>query len=750
MKNPLRVLLLVFSLFTLALTTAAAEDFDARIDHLIDDMTLTEKIGQLNLRGGGSRSSYKGISEELEQDIREGRVGGLINVMLPEEVERMQQVARRESPHGIPLLIGRDVIHGLHAVAPIPLGQAATWNPGLVEKGARAAAIDASAYGINWTFAPMLDIARDPRWGRIAESVGEDPYLGSRLAEAMVRGFQGDDLSEPTSIAACMKHFAAYGAAEGGRDYNTVSMSTADLHNVYLPPFEAAVRAGTASVMSSFNEINGVPASASRMLLTDVLRNQWGFDGFVVSDWDSVIEMIPHGFSEDERAAARQSLNAGLDMEMMSTALEDHLADLVASGDVSMETLDEAVRRILRIKFRLGLFDRTDRKVAVNPKTLREDALDIARRLAIESAVLLKNDNNTLPISSDLGSIAVIGPLADAPREQLGTWSFDGRADDSTTPFMALRERFESGLVYYAPGLAYSRDHSTEGFAAAIETASDADLAIVFAGEEAILSGEAHSRADIGLPGAQEELIRELAKTDTPIVLVIMAGRPITIHEILPEVDAILMAWHPGTMAGPALADLLLGDASPSGRLPVSWPKVVGQIPVYYNHKATGRPFEPEKFTPIDEIEVGAWQSSLANTSHYMDLALAPEFPFGYGLTYSEFEYSDLSLSSAAMATNGSIDVSATITNTGDRAASEVVQLYLRDLVGSRTRPVRELEGFEKIKLERGKSRRVSFTLEAEQLRFHDGERWVLEPGGFHVWVAPDAASGLQSSFELQ
>lgn len=722
----------------------------AKVTALVTEMTLEEKVGQLSLRGRGSSRSYAEIPAELVEAIRAGRVGALINIMLPEEVDRLQRIAVEESPHGVPLLFGRDVIHGLRAVAPIPLGQAATWDPDLVEAGARAAAVDASAYGINWTFAPMLDIARDPRWGRIAESFGEDPFLASRMAEAMVRGFQGQSPADPTSVAACIKHFAAYGAAEGGRDYNTVSMSEADLRNVYLPPFEAAIEAGALSVMSGFHELNGVPVTASRDLLQSILREEWGFDGFVVSDWNSVTEMIPHGFSEDARAAARQALTAGLDMEMMSTSFEDHLGSLVRAGEVPENLIDEAVARILEVKHRLGLFEEPYRVPAGDPALPAPASLGVARRLALDGTVLLRNRGDVLPIASSVERVAVIGPMADAPHEQLGTWSFDGMEEDTHTPLAALRERLGPEAVLYSPGLDFSRDTSRLGFAAAVEAARAADLVLFFGGEEAILSGEAHSRAHLALPGAQRELIRELAATDKPVVLALLAGRPLAVHDILADVDALLMAWHPGTMGGPALADLLLGDVSPSGRLPVSWPKAAGQIPIHYNHKSTGRPAPKDGLTSFEEIPVGAWQSSLSNTSRYLDLGTEPEFPFGFGLTYSTVEYSDLEVSKPSIELDGSIEIAATITNTGSRAVVEVVQLYIRDLVASRTRPVRELEAFQRISLQPGARLRVRFSLTTEALRFHDGDRWIVEPGRFDVWIAPDAVSGLHGSFELR
>ena len=740
---------IVWILVSATATLAERPTSEQDLIELIGRMTLDEKIGQLNLRGRSSTGSTAEIPAELVGAVRAGQVGALINIMLPGEVDRLQRIAVEESSHGIPLLFGRDVIHGLHAVAPIPLAQTATWNLELVEAGARAAAIDARAYGINWTFAPMVDIARDPRWGRIAESAGEDPFLASRMAAAMVRGWQGASLSAPTSVAACVKHFAAYGAAEAGRDYNTVTLSETELRNIYLPPFQAALEAGALSVMSAFNEINGIPATANRQLLTEILRDEWGFEGFVVSDWNSVGEMIAHGFSEDEPTAVRQSLNAGLDMEMMSTTFADHLAELVSAGQVTEESIDRAVLRILRVKQRLGLFERPYRDTDIQPGTLREDSLGIARRLAVESAVLLRNTGPILPLSPQIGRVAVIGPLADAPREQLGTWSFDGRQEDSVTPLAALRERLGEERVRFSPGLEHSRSTSREGFADAVETAAGADVVLLFGGEEAILSGEAHSRADIRLPGAQQELIREVAARGRPVVLVVLAGRPLVLREILDDVAAVLYAWHPGTMAGPALVDLLLGVESPMGRLPVTWPKGVGQIPIYYNHKSTGRPPQAERMIELGDIPVGAWQSSLSNTSHYLDLGMEPEFPFGFGLTYSSFSYGDVEIRPQRLQPGQTVEISATVTNTGDTPAVEIVQLYVRDLVGARTRPVRELEGFQRHQLAAGASVRVRFTLAPQDLAYFDGQAWNTEPGEFEAWIAPHAASGVAARFLL-
>ncbi len=724
----------------------AGSPYEDKIEALIAKMSLQEKIGQTAQRGTSSRG--KGLSEELKQAVREGRVGSFLNLKGKANVAELQRLAVEESPNGIPLIFARDVIHGYKTIFPIPLGQAATWNPKIVERGSRVAAIEATSMGIRWTFAPMLDISRDPRWGRIAESAGEDPFLTSEMAKAYVKGFQGDNLNSQTSLAACGKHFVGYGAAEGGRDYNTAIIHDQLLHNVYLKPFKAAKEAGIATYMTSFNELNGIPASGNKYILQDVLRDTWNFDGFVVSDWNSITEMIAHGYSENPKAAAKSAANAGLDMEMTSQAYDNHLEELIKEGAVSMDQLDDMVRNILRIKFKMGLFDTPyfDKNQDV---LYKEDHLVSAKEAAVQSMVLLKNRDDVLPINEGR-KIALIGPLADAPHEQLGTWTFDGEKEHTVTPLSTLTKQYGK-KVTYVKGLANSRDNSSKDFKKAIKAAKKSDLIVFVGGEEAILSGEAHSRANINLPGAQEELLTELAKTGKPIVLVIMAGRPITLGNILDKVDAVLFAWHPGTMGGPALVELLYGKASPSGRLPVSWPKTVGQIPVHYNHKSTGRPASKESFVHIDDIPEFAWQSSLGNTSHYLDAGFSPQYPFGYGLTYSKFNCEGLTQSSSSLSNGGKIVVTATLNNIGDRKATEVVQLYVQDEFASITRPVKELKGFKRITLEAGKCEKVTFEINKEDLSFYnaDGE-WVTEAGSFKFWIGPNAMEGLSGSFEVE
>ena len=733
-----------------AATPPPAEDpVEQRVEALLAKMTLEEKIGQTAQRGTSSRE--KGLSEALKEAVRKGHVGSVLNVMNKDYVAELQRIAVEESPNGIPLIFARDVIHGFKTIFPIPLGQAATWNPEIVEKGSRVAAEEASTYGIRWTFAPMLDISRDPRWGRIAESPGEDPYLASVLGKAYVKGFQGDDLSNPTSLAACGKHFIGYGAAEGGRDYNTALIPENLLRDVYLKPFKAAHEAGVASFMTSFNDINGIPATAHKFLLKDVLREEWGFDGIVVSDWNSVTEMIAHGYAEDAKAAARRAANAGLDMEMTSKAYEENLMGLIEEGKFTEAELDDMVRHILRVKFRLGLFEKPGFSPNEEGIILSPANLAAAKEAAVQSMVLLKNENNLLPLSKSVKKVAVIGPLADAAREQLGTWVFDGDKKDSQTPVPALQAYLGKNKVIFEPGLTFSRQKTKEGFAKAIEAAKKSDVILFFGGEEAILSGEAHSRADINLPGAQEELLNELSKTGKPIVLVIMAGRPITMGNILNKVNSVVMAWHPGTMAGPAVTDLLFGEASPSGRLPVTWPKAVGQIPIYYNHVNTGRPADSASFVHIDDIPIEAWQSSLGNNSHYLDLGYKPQYPFGYGLSYTTFDYNNLKVSKPAIGLGESLTITADIKNTGSKAGTETVQLYVRDMVGDLVRPVRELKGFQQLKLEPGQQQTVTFTLHTDDLAFYNQEmKEVTEPGQFQVWIGKNAEEGLQGSFEVK
>lgn len=729
-------------LITLSQAQSTTIELEKKINALIAKMSLEEKIGQTALRGTSSRVRGN-LPDSLKEAVRKGKVGAFLNVMNTDFVDELQEIAVKESPHGIPLIFSRDIIHGYKTIFPIPLGLAATFNPEMAKQAARVSAFEGSSMGIRWTFAPMLDIARDSRWGRVAESPGEDPYLASELAKAYIEGFQGDDLSDPTSMIACAKHFLGYGAAIGGRDYNTAIIHEPLLHNVYIPPFKAAIDAGAQTVMTSFNELNGVPASGSEFLLKQVLREGLGFNGFVVSDWNSVTEMIPHGFAASEKHAAELAAKAGMDMEMTSQSYEHHIKTLIDEGKLTETELDDLVRNILRVKWKMKLFESPYRDKKHTGDLYDKEHLRAAKEAAIQSMVLLKNEG-ILPLSPNK-KIALIGPMAHAPREQLGTWTFDGDGAHSVTPRMAFKEQ---GFV---EALKYSRDTSRQGFDEARALAKESDVILFFGGEEAILSGEAHSRADISLPGKQEALIQELAKTGKPIVLIIMAGRPITITNIIDQVDAVLMAWHPGTMAGTALHEVIMGKAEPQGRLPITWPKAGGQLPLFYNHKNTGRPANEQSFVQMDAIPVGAWQSSLGNNSHYLDLGFAPHFPFGYGLTYTDFGYSNLKLSNTTIAKDQELTVSVNVTNTGDRKGVEIVQLYVQDVVGSMTRPIRELKGFQKIELDVGETKTVTFTILPEHLKFvNTSLKQVLEEGQFNVWLGPNAHSGLKASFELK
>lgn len=726
---------------------AANKDIDAQVEKLLAKMTLSEKIGQMV-----QINSFDGeISDDLKQRLREGRIGSMLNEIVPKANLEIQRIAVEESRLGIPLIMARDVIHGYRTIFPIPLAQAATWDPELAAACARIAAEEASSAGFQWTFAPMMDIARDPRWGRIAEGYGEDPFLGSLFAAAVVHGFQGEDLSAPNTIAACAKHFVGYGAAEGGRDYDTTNIPEGLLWDVYLAPFKAAVEAGVATVMSSFNEINGIPATGNVHTLRDILRDEWGFDGFVVSDWGSTAEMIDHGFCEDMKDVAKKSIMAGIDMEMQSSAYSDHLEELVKEGVVPQKLVDDAVRNILRIKFRLGLFKKPYPYSAKLPQKPSEKARELAKIAALKSVVLLKNDNKLLPLSKDVKSVAVIGPLADDPYEVLGTWNRDGRSEDTVTPLAAIRNMLgESTRINYIAGLTSSRSRDKSEFAKAVEQARQSEVVLIFAGEESILSGEAHSRAYLNLPGAQDELITEISKTGKPIVLVILAGRPLTISDISEKVGAVLYAWHPGTMGGPALVDLIFGIVSPSGKLPVTFPKTEGQIPVYYAHKNTRRPPQTRELIMMDDIPLRAYQGSLGDAARYLDIGYLPLYPFGYGLSYTEFKYANLQISSKRIKIGDSIKVSVELTNSGQMEAEEVVQLYVRDLVASLTRPVKELKGFKRIRLEPDETKKVTFDLSSNILGFHNSDmKYVVEPGRFNLWVGGDSQAELMAEFEI-
>ena len=731
-------------IFKYLMTAAAAlaicgcsekDETEKKIDDLLSRMTLHEKIGQMNQLSGG---------DWLTEAAEKGEVGSILNCVDPAEINRIQKAAVERSRLGIPILVSRDVIHGFKTIFPIPLGLAATFDPELVESGARVAAVEAASCGVRWTFSPMLDISRDPRWGRIAESSGEDPYLDAVMGAAMVRGYQGN--GDSTSIAACLKHFVGYGATEGGRDYNTVELSERTLRNIYFPAFQAGVDAGAMTLMTSFNTIDGVPSTGNKWLLQDVLRGEWGFDGMIVTDWNSSGEMIMHGFAKDLKDATDLAVNAGVEMDMMSYGYISFIEELVKEKKISEKQIDDAVRDILRLKFRLGLFD--------NPYVNEEGSKDVlyapshleaAKQSAIESAILLKNDN-ALPLKN-VKTLLVTGPLADAPYEQMGTWAFDGDETHSVTPLAALKKDYN---VIYEPGTAFSRDRSTAGIAKAKAAASRADAIVVFAGEEAILSGEAHCLSDLNLQGAQSELIAAMRQTGKKVIVVVMAGRPLTIGRDLENCDAMLYSFHPGTMGGEAIADLLSGKAVPSGKTPVTFLKTVGQAPMYYNHLNTGRPNTGTE-TLLMDLPLKAGQTSNGCTSYYLDSGYGPLFPFGYGLSYTTFEYSDIALDSREYTAADTIKVKFTLKNSGEYAGIEVAQLYVRDLVGSIARPVKELKGFQRVALNAGESKVVDFSLPVSALAFWNiNNEYIVEPGDFQLWVATDSASGEPVGFTVR
>lgn len=724
----------------LLVTSCAAPDseIDRKADDLLSRMTLREKVGQMNQLSGGAW---------LTEQAAKGEVGSILNCVDPAEINAVQKAAVEQSRLGIPILVSRDVIHGFRTIFPIPLGQAATFDPEIVEKGARIAAVEATASGVRWTFSPMLDVARDPRWGRVAEGSGEDPYLDVQMGVAMVKGYQGEDLSDPTAMAACIKHFVGYGAAEGGRDYNSTMISERSLRNTYFPAFKATAEAGAATLMTSFNEIDGIPSTGNRWLLKDVLRDEWGWDGMVVTDWNSAGEMIAHGFSRDLKHTAEQAVNAGVDMDMMSYGFIQYVEDLVKEGKVSEKEIDRAVRNILKLKFELGLFDNPYVDETLPAKVdYAPEHLEAAKQTAVESAILLQNKDNVLPLDK-ARTILVTGPLADAPYEQLGTWAFDGQPEHTVTPLAALRKEYD---VIWEPGLKYSRDNDRSSFAKVRAAASRADAAVVFVGEEAILSGEAHSLSNLDLQGAQSELIAEVAKAGKPVVVVVIAGRPLTIERDLANCDAMLYSFHPGTMGGPAIADLIKGKAVPSGKTPMTFLRDAGQAPFYYNHNNTGRPCNGTE-TLLADIPIAAGQTSLGCTSYYLDSGYGPLFPFGYGLSYTTFEYGVPAVGTAEIGMDGTLKASVELTNTGKYEATEVVQLYVRDLVGSVVRPVKELKGFRRVKLAPGETVTVEFELPVSDLSFWNIDMdHVVEPGDFQLWIAGDSASGKPVGFTVK
>jgi beta-glucosidase len=743
MKKHLNTLIILLSIFFNQITftqeiKSTDEIISARVDSVMALMTLDEKIGQLNQLSfgiGWGPTVKSNVPAEYKELIRKGKIGSFLNALGAEFTRDLQKIAVTESRLKIPLIFGYDVIHGFKTIFPIPLGEAATWQPEMVEMSTHYQALEASSAGVNWTFSPMVDIARDPRWGRIMEGSGEDPYLGSLMAAASVRGYQGN-LSDK-NIIACAKHYAGYGGAEGGRDYNTVDISERTLQDVYLPPFKSAVDAGVQTLMASFNEINGVPSSASKYLLTDVLRDEWGFKGFVVSDWNSIGELVNHGVAIDLKQAANIAINAGLDMDMESRAYITYLAALVKEGKVSEETVNESVRRVLRVKFLLGLFDdpfkycnEEREKETILSKEVKDAALEVAKK----SFVLLKNENNLLPLKKDYKKIAVIGPLANSTENLLGGWDAMGDSSDVISILAGLKNYVKGNTeILFSEGCKIN-DPSTIGFTDAINTANNSDIVILCLGEGKDMSGEACSRSTLDLPGVQEQLAKELFKTGKPIVVVLMNGRPLSINWLNENIPAILEAWFPGITAGDAIAQVLFGDYNPAGKLPVTFPRTVGQIPIYYNHKNTGRPGDLKNHY----------------TSKYLDLPLTPLYPFGYGLSYTTFSYSNLSLNKNKITKNDTLQISVTVKNTGNYDGEEVVQLYIQDLVGSVTRPVKELKRFQKILLKKGESKTVEFTLSEKDLRFTTADmKFASEPGMFKVYVGTNSVDVLESQFEL-
>ncbi|WP_157075170.1 beta-glucosidase BglX [Erythrobacter sp. AP23] len=711
-------------------------EMDRFLDELIAKMTLQEKVGQLTLLTSDWESTGPTMREGYKQDIAAGRVGAIFNAYTAEYTRDLQAMAVEGTRLGIPLLFGYDVIHGHRTIFPISLGEAASWDLDAIEESARISAVEASAEGIHWTFSPMVDVSRDARWGRGSEGAGEDVFLGSLIAKARVRGYQGDDLGAIDTVLATAKHFAAYGAAQAGRDYHTVDISERTLRDTYLPPFKAAVDEGVATFMTAFNEYDGVPASGSRFLLTDVLRDEWGFDGFVVTDYTSINEMVPHGYARNLAQAGEQALHAGVDMDMQGAVFMENMVNSVEQGRVSQAGIDRAVRRVLEMKYRLGLFEDPYRYADAERQqaTLyKPEFLDAARDVARKSMVLLKNEGGTLPLAADANRIAVIGPLGDSKPDMIGSWAAAGdRQTRPVTVLEGLRARAGDGVrVDYAKGASYefADEGKTDGFAEALALAEESDVIVAAMGEKWDMTGEAASRTSLDLPGNQQALLEQLVATGKPVVLVMMSGRPNSITWADEHVDAILHAWYPGTQGGHAVADVLFGDYNPSGKLPVTFPRNVGQVPIHYDMKNTGRP-----------IELGA--PGAKYVSRYLNTPNDPLYRFGYGLSYTSFGYSPATLSAASMGPGGSITARATVTNTGDRAGEEVVQLYVRDLVGSVTRPVQELKGFEKVMLQPGEARTVSFTLRPEDLAFTRADithGW--EPGEFQLWIAPSSGA---------
>lgn len=728
-------------LWTLSAQNAPSK-YEAKIDSLMNLMTLEEKIGQTVMYGGGWAKTGPFVNTDYEKYIREGSVGAMLNVYTSKATRDLQKIAVENTRLGIPLLFGYDVIHGHRTIFPINLALSGSWDPELVELTSRIAAEEASAEGLHWTFAPMLDIARDPRWGRISEGAGEDVYLTNVLAKSYVKGFQGDDLSKNNTILACAKHFVGYGAAQAGRDYHTVSMGEDELRNVYLPPFKAAVDAGVETFMTAFNELNGIPATGNKLIFRDILRNEWDFKGFVVSDYTAINELIPHGFAKDSLDAARLAMLAGVDMDMMGHVYRKNLKKLIEEGEVSEDLVNESCRKILSAKFKLGLFEdpyRYSDEKRQQETIYKPQFLKAARDAAAASSVLLKNDGNALPLEKS-ATIALIGPLAKDEYHINGNWGGAGdRKGKSVSIYEGLQEYLEDSQMLYAKGCELEKDDES-GFQEAIDVAKKADVVLLVMGESYHMSGEAASRTDIRIPGIQPKLIKKIreAVPNKKIVLLLMNGRPLDLSEEIGQVDAILEAWYPGTMGGSGVADVLFGVYNPSAKLTVTFPRNVGQIPIYYNMKNTGRPI-PES-NPKQDYK-----------SNYIDSPNTPLFVFGHGLSYTTFQYSGLTLSSAHIGFNDTLTARVSITNTGNYDGHEVVQLYIHDKVGSITRPVKELKGFQKIFLKKGESKIVTFNISVEDLKFYNNNmEYVAEAGEFEIAIAPSSDFKFKHLFTLE
>ncbi len=734
--------------------TSSKTKIDKKVDSVLALMTLMEKIGQMNQYNGfwdvtGPVPKESSAAKKYEH-LKTGLVGSMLNVTGVDEVRKVQKIVVEETRLGIPLIIGFDVIHGYKTLSPIPLAESASWDLEAIQNSAKVAASEAAATGINWTFAPMVDISRDARWGRVMEGAGEDPFLGSKIAYARVKGFQGDDLSTTNTVAACAKHFAAYGFAEAGREYNTADIGLSTLHNIVLPPFQATIEAGVKTMMNSFNELNGIPATGDKFLQRDLLKGAWNFKGFVVSDWGSVGEMTIHGYAKDGKQAAEFGVNAGSDMDMESYMYVKHLEELVKEGKVDEKLIDDAVKRILKVKFELGLFDDPYKycdaereKQVIGSRENNDAVLEMAKK----SIVLLKNKKKLLPLKKQGLSIALIGPLADDKHSPLGSWRANA-PDNSAISVLEGLQKYSGNKITHEKGVklvdgiasffveTHINTTDRTGFEAAINAAKNKDVVIMVLGEHGFQSGEGRSRTTLDLPGLQQELLEEIYKVNQNIILVLMNGRPLAITWADENIPAIVEGWHLGTQSGNAIAQVLYGDYNPSGKLPMTFPRSLGQVPIYYNHKNTGRP-------TLQVPEQVFW-------SHYIDESNAPLYEFGYGLSYTSFKYENLKLNKTEFSKNEAMEVSVELTNTGNRDGEEVVQLYIRDLAGSRTRPVKELKGFEKVALKSGEKKVITFTINAKTLQFYtSNNKWEVEPGDFNIWIGGSSDTNLKSSFTV-